>query len=486
MVMDTSLRGSRSSPAVGDGSAFTTCARLRSTNSWDNSPTIEGQNEMLEFLKLVRPTWSHPRRKGPKNIQRVVDKLKAIGVADVWDLQNRVTANTINQDLTNHGYPTFSRDTLDEMRKRSTFMRALETLTEANCRQTGLFAPVPQMLSSKNLRCKGAQSSDRPSSEPGGSRAQRLGGSRLTLSGSSDAPRVGASIASFNSSESAGAHALDMEAGGSVSSVPEVNVDDLAPGAEPFVAAPMCLRHTHASFRPTTCFRPDAASAHVLAGSGPPSLDSPGDSAAPLAGRQRAWAPLEERTSAQASASGERRGACWMSLSRGGEALESHGEAMMREVDCLEERASLRRMMETEGLVSPMRKHIAGKIRTRLLEEKEQREAQGAVELQQRCINIKKEIALMANARRDLNALRRSVESGHPEKDHGGGLGDVFGLSHKKSTAGTPMAADGAASSPKGRGTNGGSEASVSPGGRNGSKMSSSGRMPPTAKVRVR
>merc|ERR1719162_299342 len=92
------------------------------------------------------------RRNRSSDINRVVRKLTDIGVKDSSDLMMRVTANRINEDLSNAGYPRFSRETLDRIRKHGTFFRALESLTEAHYRQVGVFAPVAQLLSKNNLK----------------------------------------------------------------------------------------------------------------------------------------------------------------------------------------------------------------------------------------------------------------------------------------------------------------------------------------------
>jgi len=138
---------SSSSPTFGSE------ARSPKRNAGNSSSTcsLEGQNDLLQFLKVVKPDWSFPRRKGHSDVRRVVDKLKAIGVTSTWELLQGVMRNTINEDLASAGYSVFSKDTLDSMRKRISFFRQLDVLTESNFRQTGPFAPVPQMLSKQKL-----------------------------------------------------------------------------------------------------------------------------------------------------------------------------------------------------------------------------------------------------------------------------------------------------------------------------------------------
>jgi hypothetical protein len=141
-----------------------------SVRSSEFTGTLGTENELKQFLKMVRLDWSHPRRRGRSDIQRVVDKLKAIDVTDIWELLRRVSSNTINEDLSAAGHPRFSQATLEEIRRKIPFVRALEVLaTEAHrYRQTGDFAPVPQLLSRRNKRCQAGSSNSppRPGTEP--------------------------------------------------------------------------------------------------------------------------------------------------------------------------------------------------------------------------------------------------------------------------------------------------------------------------------
>lgn len=115
------------------------------------SYSLEGQNELLQFLKAIRPEWSFPKKNGKSNLRSVMDKLKAVRVGTVWELFRAVMRNTISEDLAQAGYSVLSKETLDRIRKRTSFFRQLDVLTETDCRQTGAFAPVPQLLSQKKL-----------------------------------------------------------------------------------------------------------------------------------------------------------------------------------------------------------------------------------------------------------------------------------------------------------------------------------------------
>eukprot|EP00439_Symbiodinium_sp_Y106_P002423 s8231_g1.t1 len=105
--------------------------------------SLVAENELVHFLKLARPEWSKPRRRGRSDIVRVLAKLKAAGVNDIDTL--------IRKELYNKGFMPLSRAALDSIRKQKTFMQALESVDVPNIRQVGVFDPVAQMLSRKPL-----------------------------------------------------------------------------------------------------------------------------------------------------------------------------------------------------------------------------------------------------------------------------------------------------------------------------------------------
>jgi len=113
--------------------------------------SLVAENELVHFLKLARPEWSKPRRRGRSDIVRVLAKLKAAGVNDIDTLIRKVEKNTINEELYNKGFMPLSRAALDSIRKQKTFMQALESVDVPNIRQVGVFDPVAQMLSRKPL-----------------------------------------------------------------------------------------------------------------------------------------------------------------------------------------------------------------------------------------------------------------------------------------------------------------------------------------------
>lgn len=116
-----------------------------------STASLENQNELLQFLKAVRPEWSFPRKHGHSDVRCVLKKLEAIGVTSCAELAQGVKKNTINEQLAHAEYSVFSKDTIDTIRKRLGFFGQLKALNEKAFRQTGPFAPVPQLLSKKKL-----------------------------------------------------------------------------------------------------------------------------------------------------------------------------------------------------------------------------------------------------------------------------------------------------------------------------------------------
>lgn len=104
----------------------------------------------------------------------------------------------------------------------------------------------------------------------------------------------------------------------------------------------------------------------------------------------------------------------WSSAQSG--SLLRQGEAMIREQEAHEHKRKLYQQIALEGAAegfsqggiwrkSPMRKHLAAQIEARLKEEKVHN-AQAAMEVQQSCLSIRKQITGMSNARKNLNTLR--------------------------------------------------------------------------------
>jgi len=93
------------------------------------------------------------------------------------------------------------------------------------------------------------------------------------------------------------------------------------------------------------------------------------------------------------------------------------GEAMLREQVALDDAKDLYKLIESEGEESPMRRHITSRIRNRLREEKEKDE-QGVIDAQQRCMNIRNNLGKMQAARRDLSEQKRKAEEALLGKEH--------------------------------------------------------------------
>jgi len=482
--------------------------------------TVEDESDLRQFLKVVRPDWSCARRKGHSNIQRVVEKLKAVGVYDTWELMHRVNANTINEDLSAAGCSRFSRDTLESIRKQSSFVRALEHLKEPYYRQIGLFAPVPQLLTGTNLRVRAAQSGyaasgaavvapvwpatpersamlERSASESsslpagGGGGAGRGGGSRgavrvhlgdelesvdgerlHTVAGATcggpDSLFLGC-LESGISQELSGfpCHGNRRSLDGSLSrhlylrgarrprhskprdirtqssvmstssSLPELSKELFSHDAFDLNSAratspsersnrsnsPPRSRANTAGSVGTDC-RGAVSNSRVCSparnrrGSGDSSFGSshgrePRVSPSQVKAQSTADAELQLEAQAEKwEKSGvkmlnERRDARWTSLCS--DSLLLHGDAMLLEQVALDDRTKLYRLMQGQGPASGMRRHIANNIKCRLREESE-RDTQMALDTQQRCMNIRKNLTSMLNARRELNAIRTKAQ----------------------------------------------------------------------------
>merc|ERR1712083_1010012 len=98
----------------------------------------------------------------------------------------------------------------------------------------------------------------------------------------------------------------------------------------------------------------------------------------------------------------------WSVLKRQEDSVMQHAEAMLVEQREMDERTKLYRLMRAEGQVSPMRKHITKNIRSHL-KEVNGMDAKDAMDVQHRCTNIRKQLARMVNARRELNMIKRNV-----------------------------------------------------------------------------
>jgi len=86
------------------------------------------------------------------------------------------------------------------------------------------------------------------------------------------------------------------------------------------------------------------------------------------------------------------------------------GEDMLKEAQALDDRERLVRQVKTKsGPADPFRSHIAQNIKMRLRDEAKQSSTEGLA-INQQCMNIRKQLASMVNARKELTGLRVKVE----------------------------------------------------------------------------
>lgn len=438
--------------------------------------TQEAEQELRHFLKLVRPDWLNPRKVGRNDVNRVIEKLKLIGVSDTQEFIRRVTTNKINEDFLANGMPRFSRDTIDVIRKQSRFMEARDHMTEANYRQMGVFAHVPQMLATKNLRHQ-VQSSgsllrtatqrhevrrargSRSSSETG-SRSRHQGGGNQESSGTMRSAHSSGDLAATLQDALDGEDAPNYDSGGAAPSQRRAAASRRPPKGrlEPptgrlpprsvslpqLVSANEGMRtppsaRTDAS--PSLGASPRDSKAMNFSATAPPGLSrkAPSDAMGPSSSLRRESTAKsgmargsdesldEQATSLYMAGWGnsrpgrgrhapEPRNPSWTTLDMG-TALQ-HGEAMLREQAALDERKILERTMNMEGHQSPMRCHIAKNIEERMKEERlRASNSQSTMDVQQRVINIRKNLSQMVNTKRELQAMLRQVRGMVEEDD---------------------------------------------------------------------
>merc|ERR1712232_139979 len=98
---------------------------------------------------------------------------------------------------------------------------------------------------------------------------------------------------------------------------------------------------------------------------------------------------------------------------------QQQGEEMLQEQFALDERSRFERLIRPSNGTSAMRSHVAQKISCRLRKEREH-DATSILNIQHKCMNIRKNISSLANLRKDISGLRLRVETlGHekPERD---------------------------------------------------------------------
>lgn len=464
---------------------------------------LENENDLRQFLKVVRPDWSCPRKKGHSDIQRVIKKLKDIGVYDTRELVRRVSNNSINEDLSDAGYQRFCKETVESIRKQSHFIRALDHLKEPYFRQVGLFAPVPQLLAGTNLRQKAEKLGRTSGSESEGSAAKLGEGTRRPATSDPGVggrfrrpqegldepmrPRTSSSAEFYGSTgyESEGSQTSTLnlrqnsKPGRHAKVLPPRSLQPMSPvparsrlGSTLDSRGPVSSQdlgamgsssdaggNGTAERRPSPCGSAEPGSdvqsrgrttsagggslpsspshryyhkSSTFSGGSPPKSPPSGFVDAQLTtpfgtvprSPALSWhmevddvdfemmtmKPLPMPFIQKWAKVGDKiKQEQWVAKWGSGHSLLSNGDAMLREQTALDERKALSRSMSLEGVNSPLRSHVSSKIRSRLLEEKE-RDAQGVIDVQQRCMNIRKNLGFLQAARRDLSEQKRKAQ----------------------------------------------------------------------------
>lgn len=442
--------------------------------SKERPPTVEEENDMKQLLKVVRPDWSCPKRGGHRNIDRVVEKLKDIGVFDVTELMRRVNTNRLNEDLQSHGYSRFSRDTMEKLYAKNSFMRALDHLYEPHFRQSGEFAHVPQLLSACSLR--------RPQKASSGSKKEDQLPARPATSDSHSPSSFGAQGRSSTSGCARHVNAVGLgdRGGVFVSGTSSVTSSDnfsslLGPksdggprqGHEGALylrdARPRHGRKRQSQVRPATVHSmPDLSNLHQREPRRKPSTASQAetrrsDISSPRDTRHARSNSADSKDTTESSRHGHEidfealnaTAGNWYRVGdqiskqpwvakwshQGSDATVRRGEHMLREQEALEDRRNLFRVIESQGFASPMRHHVSSNIRNRLKEEKGY-DGQSTHDTRQRCVNIRKSLGFMQASRKELSEQKRKAHDVlfGPTKTHAqevavGLSGDMFGRS---------------------------------------------------------
>lgn len=420
----------------------------RSLKSVPQSTSQTGDaNDLRQFLQVVRPDWSCPLRGGHNNIYRVIEKLKDVGVLDTAELIRRVNENSINEELSAAGHSRFNRETLEKIRKESSFIRSLEPLLQKNphYRQVGAFAPARQLCSTANLRHQSTTNLRHQKSAESGKKATTREddkhldscGSPLhegtEASGSSHSPPTH----SKEARPAATAVGLGDHGGVFVSGTSYITTSDNfadlfagMPNSKPGAlylrnARPRHGRSKASQARPiTVCSLPDltklqrshhsggdngrgvaSRSYSPLRGHAESSIGS-GSIAATWCDSSDDWASVGRLAKTSSQMSSKPEVAKW---ERHGGHVVRQGEAMLREQAALDDRKSLFMVIESEGSDSPMRRHLTSRIKNRLREEKK-RDEQGIIDAQQQCMSIRNNLGKMQAARRDLIEQKRKAE----------------------------------------------------------------------------
>jgi len=417
--------------------------------------------DLRDFLKVVRPDWSICSRRGCCNIDKVMKKLQSIGVNDVWDLMSRVESNTLNQELHDAGKVVFSKNTLHQFRHQKSFMSALEHLRAPFYRQSGIFAPVPQMQAKTSLWNASPQHSRSASSIAVPPTKQRP---QSGPSGRATAPaRPSTAGGQHTSANKADTHTLNSDHGEAVLwssfsgdlgsmreqarpascprsttwpslkyvrtgkehqcwvTVTKESVADAAEAAEELTLNPPGARER--------CNSAPEGSAHGrLSSTGVDSRQrcTTGD----VFGQRKAtWMPecaesdvdsdvLEEQgVNLKKAGSAMCRAPllpCWANLTS--DTLLAQGQAMLEEQKAMDVKKRMTNAMKWEGNKSVTRKVLTTNIKRRLQDEAS-RAAKGTLDCHQHGASIRKNLTAMANARRELHDVKLRAAKALGEDD---------------------------------------------------------------------
>jgi hypothetical protein len=433
--------------------------------------SLEAETELYHFLKVACPKWSQARRGCQSDISKVVEKLRSIGVTNARTLVKRIDdGNTINEELAARGHPPLGREAFENIKKQSPFIRSLEFMDIPQVRQVGAFASVPQMLSGGRV-AKGM----RPLSGSGTLAKSRSGATCDGSSSAHEAISVasaefpsalqGSEEQSNNVMETYGIDpslyggtgarlALSLREPGVPNKLrrrpvtSEINLN--SPSAfsiKTLPPRPMSMGSL------TTGHERNNSSASSATGSAgnPGQLGEDGEQSSTL---RRLRAPTfggsgieVERSSSKPDASrkvGRTATAGTLfelsfnpdeadlahgfrSFRRVGKEMrkqdipahwlcahnltpQQQGEEMLQEQFVMDERGRFERLIRPSSGFSDMRSHVAKKIRCRLRQEREH-DSTSVLNIQHKCMNIRKNIASLANLRRDLSGLRVRVQA---------------------------------------------------------------------------
>mmetsp|Transcript_54579 Transcript_54579/g.119439 ORF Transcript_54579/g.119439 Transcript_54579/m.119439 type:complete len:529 (+) Transcript_54579:169-1755(+) len=445
-----SSTNNRRSPTGGTpfGSASEPSLHYRSTSSDKPKATkgqrqakttgfLEKEDELRTFLKVARPEWLIPRRKGHSDVNRVMMKLRTIGITDVDALLDSIDKNTINEEFRKYGCVSFSKEAIDAIRERKPFMQSLKDVAVPQIRQIGNFAPLPQMLTHRVLARSSSPkelarrrnnllkpsgplgasgsamttsgtidlrnargSTESPRSKLGfedSETAPRLRGvqaplrrrdkRKLQLEGFAPRPATSPDMVAASPPASPGGHSSSMDAARSTSPSSFANARRTSGGNHVDPLSQSMGMTTESSLHLPSCLLPDEDTllqgVHSIYGVGVSMAEDRKDRAYGSWTTQKTMTPLQL------------------------------GQNMLLEQEELEAQQRLIRTVSRGGNdEAAFREYVAGKIEKRLNTEALREGGRGpTLAVHQQCMNIKKQLDGLAKARGELRGLRSRVQS---------------------------------------------------------------------------